>query len=425
MRISYGIPKFLIVENFVDAGGPSAQAVLDALGGSRSFASFPYPGDNAIKAPGLFAFATGTTPPGYPLYASAANPTQPEQAVGDPGGPLSLSAKATGSEADGLARAGTAEGSESGVFRTRAHAHTVKTDDDVKAEAESVLSDVVVGPLSISTIRSAAVTTYRPGSEDPATRSELVLEGGKAGSVTFDFGREGLRVADKGIPLPAEEGLAAINQALAPAGISVRFVEPTPLKGGAVAAVFEIASTQPVPGAGEGTLRIQFGGATSSVSLGEALPGLSDIPAAGGVSETGPEPSASDAGQSSPTPTASAENGTAPHDIATGAASGGASFRQSSSSLTGSALAPASGAGAAVTTPVSPTANSSAETAASPTVAPASGRPEFEPSAQRLLTMRRSGATARAAVGMLIIGFVIAAALVAWTAKTRFTRWTS
>lgn len=93
--VRYGIPGFTTVESFVDSGGPVAQSVLDSTVTSASFASFPYPGSNAMAFPGLVAFATGTAPPGYPLHADAQHPTKPGQAVGDPNGPYSLSAAAS------------------------------------------------------------------------------------------------------------------------------------------------------------------------------------------------------------------------------------------------------------------------------------------------------------------------------------------
>jgi hypothetical protein len=79
--------------------------------------------------------------------------------------------------------------------------------------------------------------------------------------MAFSFGREGFQFAQNGIPLPAGEGLGALNQALAPAGLTIHFDESSPLAGGGVAAAFEITSVAEVPSAGQGTFTIRFGGA--------------------------------------------------------------------------------------------------------------------------------------------------------------------
>src|SRR5262245_10512129 len=72
VHTAYSIPNFLILETFVDGGGPIAQAVYESSGLARSFGSVPYPGDTAIAVPGLVASFGGPSGlPGYPLYASA------------------------------------------------------------------------------------------------------------------------------------------------------------------------------------------------------------------------------------------------------------------------------------------------------------------------------------------------------------------
>src|SRR5713226_3374562 len=82
-RMTFTVPDFAVVEDVIDGGGPVAQSVLDA-GTATSFASLPYPGDNAIAFPGLFNAATGRDlPAGYPFYVRASHPTVPEQQLGD------------------------------------------------------------------------------------------------------------------------------------------------------------------------------------------------------------------------------------------------------------------------------------------------------------------------------------------------------
>src|SRR6266540_7172099 len=105
-RMTFTVPDFAVVEDVIDGGGPVAQAVLDA-GTAVSFASLPYPGDNAIAFPGLFNAATGQDlPAGYPFYVRASHPTVPEQQLADPSGSYALDARAGAGQARGAARFG-------------------------------------------------------------------------------------------------------------------------------------------------------------------------------------------------------------------------------------------------------------------------------------------------------------------------------
>src|SRR5262245_25048950 len=86
LRITTSAPGFLVVEDFIDAGGPTAQAAVSDVEGNRGFASVPYPGELAIAGPGLFAIATGQQFPGhYPFYVASANPTTPKNEYSVPG----------------------------------------------------------------------------------------------------------------------------------------------------------------------------------------------------------------------------------------------------------------------------------------------------------------------------------------------------
>src|SRR5581483_1835738 len=72
VRYSFIVPSAPGSSTVTDVGGPSTQARLDALGDSRAFASFPYPGDLIVTLPGLFRGLSGIPLPGeYPFYVSA------------------------------------------------------------------------------------------------------------------------------------------------------------------------------------------------------------------------------------------------------------------------------------------------------------------------------------------------------------------
>lgn len=284
-RLQYGIPGFLAVEQYLDAGGPTSHAVLGNQT-SQSFASWPYPGSTVAGYAGLAYTVFGVTPPGYPFYASASDPTQPEDKVGDPNLGLSLTAAAVPDHATGTAVVGGPQNSDVTGFLGRSLADVQIADETVTAAAESLAKAVTVGPLSIASVTSKATTRYGRGTPQPVSQTELVLEGGRIGAVSFRYGPDGLAVSDQGIPIPAADGLEHINQALAPSGFSVQLTDAQPASGGVVAAAFVIVGTAPVPGAGTGVFRMELGGAAASIALGvpSTLPNLDPVAVSGDVS---------------------------------------------------------------------------------------------------------------------------------------------
>lgn len=319
MYLRYGIPGFLVVENFIDGGGPVSQALLGSDGTSQSFASLPYPGPTAIGYPGLAALVLGSAPPGYPFYASASNPVQPEQTVSDPSGSYSLDALADDSASSGDARFAPGGDPEQAASATQARSDVVVEGEKVSATAVSLARGVVAGPLTLGTVRSTSVTTYEKGADKPVTKTELSVEGGKVGDMSFSFGREGLQVAQQGVPIPAASGLQALNQALEPAALSIHFAESRPLEGGAVAGALEIVNSAPVPGAGTGTFRVRFGGSMSFISLGarEGDPFEEETPSTS-ASDSSTSPSDAPAPDTEPFPSSTGALPASPTSDATG-----------------------------------------------------------------------------------------------------------
>ena len=45
IRVTYTVPDLFVVTEFIDGGGPVAQATVDSTGRAISFASLPYPGE--------------------------------------------------------------------------------------------------------------------------------------------------------------------------------------------------------------------------------------------------------------------------------------------------------------------------------------------------------------------------------------------
>jgi len=270
-RVTFTVPDFAVVEDVIDGGGPVAQSVLDA-DTATSFAALPYPGDNAIAFPGLFNAATGhDLPAGYPFYVRAAHPTVPEQRLGDPSGSYALDARAAAGQAGSAARFGRDGDSDGG--RSRAATSAVEDGDTVTVTAETIDEALSLGngALRIASVRSRAVTTWRAGEAAPSTTTGLAVQGGSAGGYTFGFGPGGLVVASQGAPVPVGEGVQAMNQALAPAGISLHVVAAEPVAGGAMAEALEVVFQRPAPGQGVpgGVVRLRFGGALAAILLGQ------------------------------------------------------------------------------------------------------------------------------------------------------------
>src|SRR5256885_2591401 len=173
MRATYTVPDYVVVSEFFDGGGPVAQANVDTTGKATGFGSLPYPGENAVTAPGLLTFATGVPVPGYPFYARADYPVTPSSEVKDPSGTYALRAAADQGKASGSASV-LFGGAENPVTRASSDA-TGLLDGSGKLTMTAVgvteglsLSN---GTLKISSVTSKSVTTYEPGSAKPATKT--------------------------------------------------------------------------------------------------------------------------------------------------------------------------------------------------------------------------------------------------------------
>jgi hypothetical protein len=268
VRTSLTIPGFLLVESVFDGGGPVAQAVLDSAGGA-GFASLPYPGETAMAVPGLIAAGGGPALPTYPLYVSATG-SQPDQGVSDPAGMYALRAvvSATGATADGrLGSHGQAV-----VSGSQTHTEVSRVAEAVTATAEAVTEGISVaeGALMIGSVRSRSRTVLRPpasgaGAANLQTTTELVVEGGRAGAFSFSYGPDGLAVNGGAVPIPAGSGLAALNQALAPASVKLGIVRGEDVAGGRSSDVLMVEQQVSLPTGQSGLLRLRFGGTATAV----------------------------------------------------------------------------------------------------------------------------------------------------------------
>jgi hypothetical protein len=302
MRMGYSVPDQFAVSQFIDGGGPVAQANVDSTGKAIGWGSLPYPGENAVAAPGVLTLASGVPVPPYPFYAEANYPVTPSAEVKDPSGNYVLAAKAEQQKAEGFA-AMQFGGSEKPVSRIVSEASGLISSTGATVTATSLFDGLSFGDgmMKITSAVSRSVTTYAAGTAKPETKSELLIEGAKVGDQAVTIGPDGVRPLGQHFEFPG--GADQLNQALTQAGISVRTLSLQQAEGGASGEALEVRVKHPIPNSEvEGTYVYTLGGSSSFIDFGAAGPGLPPLP--GGIEETpavdGPAPPAVEA--SSPVP---------------------------------------------------------------------------------------------------------------------------
>lgn len=243
VRITTSAPGFLVVEDYVDGGGPTAQAAVSDIEGNRGFASVPYPGELAIAGPGLFAVVTGQQFPGhYPFYVASAHPTTPTNGFEAPG--LSMKTASDATSASSAARFGPADEGDGGGARSTAQ--VARNPEGITSEATGVANAVRVGPVEIIGFTSTA-KVRRGASGDPVRESSIQFSAMKVAETAVGVREGQFVVAGTTIPL---DGFAPVQKALADAGVSVEMVQETETDDGVVSPGIQITRRQPAEAAG-------------------------------------------------------------------------------------------------------------------------------------------------------------------------------
>jgi hypothetical protein len=260
-RLSVTVPGATVVDQIIDGGGPTAQAMASSLGSSSALAAQPYPGELAIIGPGLGASLIGAPqPPAYPFVAASRHPSAPEQKV-EPNPGYSLVARSGEDFSDATARSGS--GNDAGkVLLTEATASVKATADHVSAEAANRVEALTVGPLAIGSVLSSARVSRKPDT-DPERASSLVVTGVSIAGQPVGFTEAGFVVAGTAVPLPPSDPLLA---ALSSAGVALSYLKADSTPTGVIAPGLRIVTRQEVPGAGRT--------ATVSLTLGRASAGV-------------------------------------------------------------------------------------------------------------------------------------------------------
>jgi len=353
VRITTSAPGFLVVEDFIDGGGPTAQAAVSDVEGNRGFASVPYPGELAIAGPGLFAIATGQQfPARYPFHVASANPTTPKNEYEAPG--LSMKTESDATSSSSAARFGPADEGDGGGARSTAK--VVKGPDGLTSEATGWAHAVKVGPVEILGFVSSAKVHRAPGGQ-PERASSMQFSAMKVADTAVGVRDGQFVVAGTTVPL---DGFAPVQKALADAGVSIEMVKPSDTDDGVVSPGIQITRQQEAAAAGT-TMVVRY-------TLGRSL-AAAKIEAGGGTPDLDlggtPAPDFGTPGGDVPAPAASP----APTDGASPASPSTLPDTSASSSLGAAGSSFSAGTGAS--TPPDPSAGTAGDNATAATPAPA------------------------------------------------------
>ena len=326
VRDQVTVPDAPLSSTVVDAGAPTAQATVDALGTSSGFAANPYPGATVLSGPGLLAAETGVSPPGYPFIASTSYPTT--QSASAENGELTANSAASSSTAKaGISASPQINGA--GLLSASAVAQ-VEPDGGVTGQAVEDAADLDFGGvLHIGSVHSqASLEVASDGTEKPS--STTTISDATVAGVAVSISDQGITVSGQKAGLP---DTSAVSAPLASAGISVQVLKPVISQGSVLSGALVVSVSQ------QGDTHVfTFGRANASVQDSTGPSSLSGPELTGGVLPSGTGGDVS--GGSVSTTGAS---------IGAGSPTGGAAAAVASPELApgGSGLSPAGGAPAA------------------------------------------------------------------------------
>ena len=294
-RMSYTVPDAFLTSEVIDAGGPVAEAVVDATGRARSFASMPWPGTNAVAFPGTLAVVLQQpVPVAYPFYVEANYPAIPSGELKDPSGAYTLSAIAAARAAGAAAQVNdrtAASGSQAKVDSA------VEPDGAVQVIAETLDTGLVLGDgaLRIGRIVSRSQTRLGAADEQTATTTSLLIEAASVGNQAVTVDAAGVHAAENSVPVGG--GLESVNSTLRQAGITVEIVPGTTFPGGGTSDALVITGRHPIPNNPDARVMWRLGGATSEIALNVQTPFAGPSPATSeGVGTQGARPVRNDQG---------------------------------------------------------------------------------------------------------------------------------
>ena len=242
IRATIAVKDYLIVEDFVDGGGPTANASLDSLGESTAFSSLPYPGATGVAFPGLISTLSGKSVPSYPFYVMSQNPSNPVETVKQPGYLMHAESGAERSAAETQAGATTNTGEEFGSFSTAAVDIVGGTITSL-GEARTRLA---VGAFQLNGSFSRAVVTVAPGGKVTKS-SSFEASAIHLGNLVIGVTEKGLVAGPQGAPLdPARQ----VSQAITEVGVTVKFLPAVETADSVLSSGLEISMERAIPNVG-------------------------------------------------------------------------------------------------------------------------------------------------------------------------------
>jgi hypothetical protein len=285
-RTSVVIPNGPVTDSPVDGGGPTAQAQLDSVGGSKAFAALPYPGDTAVTLPGTLAGLGVPGVPSYPFYVQSAVGVTPKADVSQSG--YQLHAASDGQKSESAATFGEASNGASAGSQSTASAK-LADDGSVTATAAAATNGAAVSALKLGSVVSTATVRLKPDGSLQRS-SSLAVTGLSVGGVAVGFGPSGFTLAGTTVPFPNADQLTGL---LSAQHTTLTYVQPASTKSGVVAPALKITTVQTVPGQNPATITLTMGGATASIDGVTAAPPTLELPgvalpsAVGGSSDLG------------------------------------------------------------------------------------------------------------------------------------------
>ncbi|MDQ1492989.1 MAG: hypothetical protein QOJ23_5503 [Actinomycetota bacterium] len=294
VRVTWIVPHAPASDTVLDFGGPSAQVTLDSIGGSQAFASFPYPGENAVSAPSLVAGASGgkINLPSYPFWVGSTYPVAPKAESGS--GPYAIKAESTDTSSTSSASVGLDSGGQGSLGLARSSASAVSAPDGVTAQAATEVTSFAVGPLKIGQVLSTAKAVF--STDGTVTRTaDTRVTAAMVGDTPVAFTDKGLVVGSS--PVPADP--KPISDALAQAKIGLEYMPRQDTDTGVVAPAIRVTQRDDSGGSityvlgrtsafaqGAGTLEPPSSSSSSSSSSGDAATDASGA----GASQGSPPP---------------------------------------------------------------------------------------------------------------------------------------
>lgn len=284
------IPGGILVDNIVDAGGPTAQVSGDSFGSAAGYAAFPDPGQLVVIAPGLATglFAGGLaglppislpTLPNYPLFISTDN-GHPDASTG--AGPYELRSHSDAGVANASAASGGQADSAGNVARVSAEAKVSIEHGKVVATSTARTEGVTIGPLMLGTITSTATETLdASGTVTPSTNIDI--SGATIGGLPVTIGPDGINAGGTPIPLPIGD---TVTKLLASSGVTVEIMPAQTFDDRVIAPALRITYPfEPPPQiqhTGQCTMQVTLGFASAALtgSPPVTLPPVADTTAA-------------------------------------------------------------------------------------------------------------------------------------------------